>query len=542
MINFFMNSSDSNTLGIPIGFSSLAAIPIGFVIGFAAMGLYTRIVYRITNSYLDALGEGNTKKIRLKFFEMGVQFSLYDKARKEAYEKAVKLAALESVESSRIYLSLAISHIDYATLSQAQLYLQKCETCRPSIFTRFSMFQCGQDIDYLLGDRKSISRMIDMGMKMRDETQKYIMMFYRNLVSEKLDYSILNKFAHLAYEAEYECDRIFRGLIDRYPKNANVMRVYAQYLEELKFDREEAAMRYADADAQEQVDQERSRQKRRAFADEPSTPEEPGSPYKLDHYRSESALHYAKKRPNSVHPQGDDENVSQKSFMLRQSSKMLDKMDMENISQSSQMMSETERKQVTHMREISNKQNQWPLRIAIYFVVVVLGIFGIIAYSVIETQIQYVNPSVLTQACNMKNGAYEVVNDWRYFQRNQPDYNGTKEVSLRANFQALVKDTQTFRDNLAVSRIQAGARFNALYITPQSLRIPTLDSTLYKTTNSSGLDLVLTYQSVAAQALTTSNLVASTSSYPFMFFYYNRRNINTFFGTVIIIFFLILNF
>jgi hypothetical protein len=394
------------------------------------MEIYARVLFSKAKKYIEPILEGNLSKVRMKTLEIGVQFSVYDQAMKEQFEKAVKLASLESFESARIYLTLAGSFIDITTLTQAQFYLQKCMACRPNLLVQFSVFQRYQDIDVLIGDRKSISRMIDLGQKAKDNTNMYITMFFRALVSEKIDYNALNRHAQLACENEKECDKVFQGLIGKYPKNANVSRVYAQYLEEFKFNKEAAMEYYADAEALEIQEQERSRQKRKAFTlsnvHEDSVPEihtpvstPPPMSLREMSYHMESSSSIFKSRSNIVTPSSDlgvDESFNDAaSFVGSVKSKrskypkkeQIEADDLDNQSVGSQVLSEVERRQDNYLRQVSKKENKYGLRIIMYAITVLMGVYGIIMFNVTEKELRFVSTDVIRHACLLKNSGYE---------------------------------------------------------------------------------------------------------------------------------------
>jgi hypothetical protein len=490
------------------------------------MEIFLRIAQKQVFTYLSIFIDGkDPKTVKLFLMKNILRICIKNTTLRDHMEKTVKIAASFAIESSEMYLMLATSYVHADSVSQGQLYLQRAMSSRPSYLTLFSILQRSKDIDEMIGDGKLITKLIDRGETIKAEMMKYTRLFFKQLVASEIDLAAADKFAIHAAKYEYDCDRLFNNLINRFPKNANVNRIYGRYLEEVKNDAEGAIQHYIDADSIEEQDQERLKMKNSAMHDvnkelHPEIEEElvyPSSkraviPYHIAKEPSESRqlLHGS---PTKKHVKGGS---------------VVEHSPIEQGDSSSSGVSDKVRSKF--LTQLYTKDARVWTRVALYAIAPVLCVVIIIFASVIETQIPFVDTDTLLTSCHSQPIAFRVLNEWRIIQRN-----GANVSELQHQF-ASVRDSALYmRNTIQNTKLKPTSyRAQLLYDGdkhPRLLSIPSVTKgqvvPTYHVENFTGYDVVTTVEKTAANGITISaDAVTKPTSQPtFLFFWENRENI-----------------
>jgi hypothetical protein len=225
---------------------------------------------------------------------------------------------------------------------------------------------------------------------------------------------MLSNLSLLAYLSETECDRIYSGLINNYPKSVNVNRVYASYLEEVKSRADDALFYYTEAEALEEQEQDRLRQKRRAFSDNEYGTLEPATPSPRNSEKALSASGGYKK--NSVSPSPFIEEYDQALSVGSRSKKERRPRQNDDISLSNRIQvgeeilssadlstSSSVRKQQLYLKQLNNKDHKCILQLVILSSVsIFLMAYVFTAHGLYATKMDYLGIDKLKNACRMQ--------------------------------------------------------------------------------------------------------------------------------------------
>jgi hypothetical protein len=419
---YVVTENNSYIAGSAFGGTTIVAMIFGAIIGFTTMDIFTRLLVRKVIGYLQVFADTNNMPLMRRFFLQTVlRLSLRNITTRDHMEKTVKIATSFGMESSAFYIMLSSSYIAESNISQAQYYLQKALSCRPSPLQVFTILQRSHDLDALLGDKKLITRLIDSGEATKIEMLKYTRLFFKELVAVDIDMNAADNFAGLAATYELECDRIYNDLINRFPKNANVNRVYGRYIEDVKNDAERAQEYYMEADAIEEGDNERLklRQKTTMEVNEDFAQDEPKE--------EEISLPLGKRTSlsrNSVLPM---RSSPRDKYLTNSSRKPIEKQSEETAS-SAATSDKAKTKLANHLNA---KQSRKLLRLGIYAIAPVLCVVVIVIGAVLQSQLPYVSTDILLNSCGLQPVSFQrklhlichcdhiiVINAWRQFGRN----------------------------------------------------------------------------------------------------------------------------
>jgi hypothetical protein len=412
------NISQVDVFGIVVGTLQIFFSIVAFVIGIITMEVFMYFIKKQALKYgvLLTSASNDINGIRVRVLEMAFRISLTNQDSRVQMERIVKRAALESIESTQLLLLQATVHtfLSVSTLSYASLCLQKSTSYRPNIFTRLTIYQRYQDLELATSqssNKKRIYQIINTGKTFQMEVQYYRRAFWKGLVSSSVDLDTLSKISHLAHLSETECDRIYSGLINKYPKNINVVRVYASYLEDVKVRADDAAYYFSEADALEEQEQSRLRQKRKAFANQYEFTGENESPVPIT---TKEPAHYPLIRNNSVTPEdalsmlGDriEDNVqSVDSKPYKRTNKQAEDKMHEELTASilDSVTSSAARKKQIYLKQLSVKDNKWILQILIYASIsILLMAYVFTVHGVYSTQMDYLGIDKLKTACRLQ--------------------------------------------------------------------------------------------------------------------------------------------
>jgi hypothetical protein len=451
LVDALANTNNVESVGIGLSVTSLVCIPIGFALGFIIIEVFTRVCMRVFNNYEHYLHEGQEKKVKLFILEMTVRFSAGDIGKMEYVEKIVKLASFNNIEHSRLYMLLGAHNAAIASYSYASMWYNRAAACSIKSMDHTTLLQLQYDLDYLLGDKKRISKMIEQGKFQQEELQRYIRLFFKNLVGEAIDNTKLNTYAECAHEREQECDRIFKQLYADYPKDPNILRVYASYLDEVKRDSETAALIFQQADEQEEIEQTRNRRRQRSMDDQ-DQPQNPPSPTNL-----------LRKKKRAVTPL-ESSSSFKKYAPTEELLKVSDSVKMSETlskSDSSGFKSEQERRKELLLRQIHKKDQKILLRIPIYLIGAVLIAWIIIAGAVLSTDLKYLSTDELYNGCNNRVAPYLALMPWKLLALTQSS--GMLRNTLDINRQFY----ENFTLSLTTTRLTSGTvRYNTVFNTP----------------------------------------------------------------------------
>jgi hypothetical protein len=423
------NIAQNDVFGIVIGSIQIFFSLVAFVVGIFAMEVFIYFIKKQAVKYGALLNSAasDINSVRVHILEMAFRISITHPESRVQMERIVKRAGLESVENTQLLVLQAVVHIfvSTATLSYASLCLQKSTSYRPNIFMRLIIYQRYQDLELATSqssNKKRIYQIINTGKNFQMEVQHYRRAFWKALVSSSIDLDTLSNLSHLAYLSETECDRIYSGLINKYPKNINVVRVYASYLEDVKMRADDAVYYYSEAEALEEQEQERLRQKRKAFTNEyefnagdtnePPTPSPTTSPQK-------ESTHYPVVRNNSIAPVSADTislmgaseyNLTNAGNRVprQRRSRFPDEKGETNTQPGYEMLSDNSvtssvRKQQLYLKQLSVKDNKWVFQILIYASLsILLMAYVFMVHGVYSTQMDYLGIDKLKTACHMQ--------------------------------------------------------------------------------------------------------------------------------------------
>jgi hypothetical protein len=415
------NVSNNDIFGIAIASIQIALSVVALGAGIILHEVFMRFIRKIAIGYGEILNNTtfDAKSIRVRILEMAFRISLTNQKDRPILEKIVKQAGLESIESTQLLLTQAVLHIFFSSsmLSYASLCLQKSTSYRPSIFTRLTIYQRFQDLEIATSqsnDKKRIYQIIQQGKNFQAEVHHYRRAFWKGLVSDSVNLDMLSNLSHLAYLSETECDRIYSGLINNYPKSVNVNRVYASYLEEVKSRADDALFYYTEAEALEEQEQDRLRQKRRAFSDNEYGTLEPATPSPRNSEKALSASGGYKK--NSVSPSPFIEEYDQALSVGSRSKKERRPRQNDDISLSNRIQlgeevlssadlstSSSVRKQQLYLKQLNNKDHKCILQLIILSSVsIFLMAYVFTAHGLYDTKMDYLGIDKLKNACRMQ--------------------------------------------------------------------------------------------------------------------------------------------
>jgi hypothetical protein len=457
LTSVFANPNNDQNTGIAFAVTLMCVFAIAFVVGVVAMEIYQFYVLRKCNQYDTILMEQDEQKIKtVKTRNLEIGLRLHSgKGEQQALkmEKIVKIAGLHAIETSELLLQQAVIHMYYSkATTYAALCLQKTLTYRPNFLNRFIIFLRQQDLEMVNSEqnnKRRITRLIDNGKRMENDLSYYQRQFWKNLVSKKSDLNALSNFAHLAYGAEKECDRIFTGLITKYPKNIQIVRVYAQYLENVQHKPEMAEGYYAEADSLEEQEVARTRQKRKELTEyqqlleqqqqEEENEEEESSPSTgiLEGRRSSpraanlssapigstSEIQLTRRNDDSqflsspVPMKRAKSNTSVHNGALHRGSTAVTLKDDDNVSfidstakNSVQMRNDSYHKQLMH------KDNKYAIRVGVFTIMIAMFVTTLIVGSVIEARLKFSNTNIMVDGCRMGMLPMKVLDQWRHYQ------------------------------------------------------------------------------------------------------------------------------
>jgi hypothetical protein len=257
-----------------------------------------------------------------------------------------------------------------------------------------------------VGEAKLITKLIDRGESIKREMFRYTRLFFKQILSQDIDLKNANKFALLAAKAEQDCEQTFNTLVNRFPKNVNVNRIYGRYLEEVKNDPEAAVHYYTNAEIIEEEEAERTKLRNGILDEMRDVEEEPlHVPSSPKHIRPRSnSISPALPPPispmrltgNFAHPK---DTPSEKDEVHTTGSI---KHDQDSV-MSAVTIDKTRPKFLT---QLYTRERHTRLRIGMYMIAPVLCCVIIILASVLETTIPFVNTSTLLNSCLAQDQPY----------------------------------------------------------------------------------------------------------------------------------------
>jgi hypothetical protein len=433
----FANADEDQPIGIALSVTLLCVMVIAFIVGFICMELYQLYVIRKCLNYETILNEQNEsgiKTISTRNLEIGLRlFSSRGEEKALHMEKIVKSASLHNIETNDLLIQRAVIQMFISkSVTYSSLCLQKALSYRPNILMRFIIFLRQQDLEIINSEqnnKRRTTRLIDNGKRMESDLQYYQRQFWKNLVNPKTDLNLLGKFAHLAFTAESECERIFNGLITKYPKNVQIVRVFAQYLENVKHRPEEAEAYYAEAESLEEQEQLRLRQKRKALEEnqEESQQAEPLVMHRSNADDDNNSI--TKRRIATRTPFPHRSSIASSILNHRMSTaSVLMGDDIEAISDSISRKSNQNRE--TYHKQLMIKDNKYLLRAGVLSIIAAMIVTTIVVGAVIESKLKFSDTNIMVDGCRMGMLPMKLLDQWRNYQMELDYANKSSKLTI----------------------------------------------------------------------------------------------------------------
>ncbi|EFC49186.1 predicted protein [Naegleria gruberi] len=291
IISFFVNAS--NTAEIGIGMWALTtglAVGLGLV-GAVSMDIYTRyVIYFIKTRYIlsvrssDRSLEKEATNIYFKLEEDGTMYKMmlymrfvlmrYARTKTEELEDKYDLVALISfirgISSQKCFsdielLSMAGTLVGYLMVDEmhssyfAQALLKRALKQRPDVYKRFLIHQRLREVELTGADDVKGSRTVLELKSIMLNIQKYITEltslhrhFWKELMQEIVNYEKAENIVARCSVINHELDSMFDNILSLYYNDKTVLRTYASYLENFKFNKELANEYYTEASSLEE--------------------------------------------------------------------------------------------------------------------------------------------------------------------------------------------------------------------------------------------------------------------------------------------------
>ncbi|KAG2372710.1 hypothetical protein C9374_013611 [Naegleria lovaniensis] len=287
LISHLANTTLSNEFGIAMTMMTIGFMALFFVAGFVSMELYTRIVFSMFKSrYFNPQDEDNggerellqlyhimEENKHLPLLYLYLKFSMTSSNHDDLLHGINLIRGVTSLKAFNDIHSLIVSALIVAyfipdevnSSSFAQALLKKAIKQRPHIFLKFLIGQKKKEIEVYTteviktnGSMELNSTLFKVEKKIKELTAIH-RHFFKELMQEIVSYEKAERMMMRCAVLEGECDSIFKNVLKLFNNNKTVLRMYAQYLEAFKFNKQLAQEFYMEASSIEEEESVRKR-------------------------------------------------------------------------------------------------------------------------------------------------------------------------------------------------------------------------------------------------------------------------------------------
>ncbi|KAF0978816.1 hypothetical protein FDP41_001886 [Naegleria fowleri] len=273
VISTFVNSQNSNDLGLYLMAVTLGLIVLGFIVGFVVMEFFQRLTYKQVEKIVNENKENLSQVLHIfenkkRWLIMYLQFSVI---RPISVNEDVTLSLAKVIGANKNQaqqhpflllisaLIIAYTWQDGNSHSFAMYMFKRCMKMSNNIFVRFQVQQRSKEVEL---DETSASlalkciteskHVLDSLEKFEDELRTLHRMFWKELMNDipndvKIEY-INRRCADLTSHIE----EMYHNLMRKYRNEKTIIRKYANFVEVFRFDKETAQSLFAEANELEE--------------------------------------------------------------------------------------------------------------------------------------------------------------------------------------------------------------------------------------------------------------------------------------------------
>ncbi|KAG2382984.1 hypothetical protein C9374_004951 [Naegleria lovaniensis] len=275
IITVFVNTQNSNNLGLYLMAMTLGLILFGFLIGFVGMQIFLTVVHRQVHKIVTENKENLSQVLQIfekkkRWLIMYLHFSIIrPKKASDSEDVVLSLAKVIGANKNQAQqhtslllmsaLIIAYTWQDGNSHSFAMYMFRRCMKMSNNVFARFQVHERSREVE--LDETSSSSALkcmteskhvLDSLERFEDELRTLHIHFWKELLCDipndvKLEY-INRRCADLNSHIE----DTYHNLMRKYRNEKNIIRKYANFLETFRFDKETAQTLFAEANELEE--------------------------------------------------------------------------------------------------------------------------------------------------------------------------------------------------------------------------------------------------------------------------------------------------
>ncbi|KAG2375198.1 hypothetical protein C9374_010202 [Naegleria lovaniensis] len=275
IVSLEANPTNSDDIGFGILFGvGFGSFILFFIIGFAVVEIYSQVISRYVERRLrglknDSLSISSSLKelVNPRALFHYMKFSIKKKNDNELISNFIKAATNQRLELDTSNLIISALYIFYKleeghTPSFALHLLAKAAKKNTNILQRYAVYQRTKEIEADSSQGKNsleLRHILNTVSNMQEKLRQYQKLFWKHFVSNEENNEKVYNLVKMMHSLMENSTTTYNNLLVNYNNNAQVLRSYAQFLEEFLFESELAEEFYQEANILEEEDSKKRR-------------------------------------------------------------------------------------------------------------------------------------------------------------------------------------------------------------------------------------------------------------------------------------------
>ncbi len=204
--------------------------------------VYARIIIWRARKFDAMLRGQDVKRVSPFVIEMygRLAITMGEEERSQA-EKLLKMCVHYNIENASIYILLATynTYFHKESPQRTQRLLRSAFGTNPDVFTKISILYHFADTEAEMSDQSSsvqVFSMISKGKKTQKNYSANVRVFWKKILEKTVDFRSVEQAIMSTHFNFEELEKVYSSMYDQFPKNSNVLRSYAEYLEKVHHD------------------------------------------------------------------------------------------------------------------------------------------------------------------------------------------------------------------------------------------------------------------------------------------------------------------